>query len=884
MRIMALLLLSYISQAQIPIPYPRDIITVQNPHYITHFAQATNVDTNVVLSTTVLTGQYIKIQGTEARHIVIVNQGGSVIMTGGMEIDDCAYLDILGYGTSDYGFKFTNGSSPQPVHIEGKSHHITVKGYMLKTASTGGIWAKTEVDEVQNKYACDLTYLTTPMTNITLSNNWIEDVGGECFYLGSTGWDGSRPMTCGGTTTYPIPQQIGYFHCDSNIIINAGRTGAQMSGSINSPDNFGTFIGNQVYYSGRGLESNQGFGLGIGGSFLNPTVRNNVVHGSYNYNYYITGYGRVVFDGNDGDSSGYWKLTQNPQRIPGAVFSTTVAPTTWIITNNHQGLNTSIPSTGFAIYPSFQNNIDNVICNNTGTPLYILDNPLTYTTNCTLPNMKFSNRVSKVRNLTIELPPTGTTFFHGFNTDWRLTSMTRLKNDPTQWATVKALNSSYYTNFLRYPGGSSSLLYYWYNPTPGDSLGQRTQEILYDFAVAANNPDDIAQYDPDRKIKQDIDDYQKFLNMAQAMQITPSITINNQFYNEGAIVHLLENLTTKEGVVWNAGGLQPNRWTIATQYITNQINYTHSIYTGDVFWEIGNECYARMTANDYAETIIRITAIIKGLYPNDKICAAIEKGGYQNDQPLDDIWNHTLINALKTDGTLYKIDYWIPHSYYGSTDIYTTDAEINARVTSNVLTRQYNYLTQEAGFPIDYSLRLFFTEYNSSRTTANNINTNTQLHAYLELSTLLDWRSKPQISGALSHTWNSSTNGSFLDAVEAASLPYAVSSNQNSYYKYIAPQGIADSLFMATVGRIPISSTMDGSVRVAVSTTGTTTYTQVLNLREIPVSYTVAGTSNYTIIRLNDLTSHSWDVTANKTTGAGTIITLPPRSFCYYQQ
>jgi hypothetical protein len=355
--------------------YPHPVYHVQNPHYITAFSQATNVDTNVVKAGTVLGGQYMKIHGTSLKHIVIINEGADIQMTGGIEADDSYFVDIYGFGTSPYsfGFQFLNGnSSGNPVHIIGKSHDIKLYGYKLIGGVNGGIWAKTELSEVQSRYACDLSYKDTPMLRIDCSYNWVENVGGEAFYFGSTNPNGGdRPLTCGGVTTYPVPQKIGYMKCNYNIIINAGRTGAQMSGSITNPDNYGEFIGNKIYYPGRGLESSQGTGLSVGGLYLNPILRKDSVFGSYNSNYFVQGYGNVIMDSLYGDSSGYWKTTKNPAQIPPLWTRNSKAPTSWKLTNSTLYHGTAVTNghpTQYALYADNLNaDTGNIICNNIGT-------------------------------------------------------------------------------------------------------------------------------------------------------------------------------------------------------------------------------------------------------------------------------------------------------------------------------------------------------------------------------------------------------------------------------------------------------------------------------------------------------------------------------------
>jgi len=1339
--------------------YPHKVYHIQNPHYITSFSQATNTDTNVVKSTTVLGGQYVKLNGTSQKPIVIFNEGGAVAMTGGIEIDDCSYLEIIGWGSNDaFGFQYLNGNnSGVPVHIVGKSHHITIKGYKLVGGINGGIWAKTENSEVQSRYNCDMSYLTTPMTNLTLSCNWIENNGGEAYYIGSTGWYGRDPLTCNGNTTNPEPQKIGYIHCDSNIIINPGRTGAQMSGSIPNDDNFGTFIGNQIYYPGRELNSQQGTGLSIGGGFKNSTVSNNVVHCSYLYNYYIVGYGNVIFRNNIGDTAGYWKNVKNPQQIPGSVFSTSLGPVAWKITGNTEGYNSSQPSTGYALYTSNKNaDTGNIICNNTGNlvifgslnysntcsntnmppvvkagsnatltlpqntyqlsgsaydpdgtilsllwtpisgPTYTIDDatiltpilsnlvqgvykfaltatdngcvsasasdtvkitvnaavinnapvadagaditiqsPINFTqlngtatddvsvsstvwtqiagtaatisnanilnpnitglsigtstfrlivtdgaglkdtddvnvivlpavnippvvfagndtsitlpattvnlngtatdadggtpsvlwsnsdgcsitsatsvittATCTTPGQhtftlvgtdddgattqdqmiatviqpantppvaiaapdatvylpvdslvlnqsgtdadgtiqsylstiiqtKFNAIISRGTTTTPALknfnegdtikillqvtdddgataydtttvivldttntapfarinrdtttyldppvgqisvsgansydndngdyiaayawqqtsgaittltgstsavvqiggmtpgtyefrltvtdskgltdfidfsitvsvqlrfkiqrgkvrppeslvppPPEPVPFKHGFNNSSIDSAQNKMKSNSSVWATVKAVNDSYGTVYIRYPGGTPSLSYF------PDTLGRISNKILFDFFTFIGDTENADKYQ-DKNTRYHTYDFEQFLRMAQAQLFTPIILLNNQFYRDGDSIYLLVNLVDKDGNVFSAGGLHGDRWTVALDSLTNTVNFAHSIYPGVIYWELGNECYARMSAADYAETATQFIRTIKALYPNDKFIAPISKGEYQHNPIENDQWNHDIIYDLNQNGVLNDISHFAPHYYHASRSYPTTEQELIDQLNNRYFENVYNYLMNDAGFPAGYNPHLFYTEYASATTALgsdSNPGTNTQYHALVQLDLMMKMHSKTNIAGGTSHTWLNATNATFYDSTSAQQIGYIPTTrHDNAYFAFIPPQAIADSLFIATAGNEPIegrSTLVLSQYRVCVSKTNNTTYTQILNFTSSPQSYVLTGgTVNWTAIELNDLMSYDWNVTANKTTGSATgTLTLPARSFIFFNE
>ncbi len=179
--------------------YSHPIISVQTKHYITSWAQFGNFDTSIVMAGTNLGGAYIKKQGTAAHHKVLINEGGTVFMQG-LEIDDCAYLDFIGWGSADpYGFIMNAQNNGFAVPIEGKSHHLTFIGINVTGGVNEGFTAKIEQADFSDiqKYHCDTSYAYFVQNNIRISNCKVRNNGGEAAYMNSTGWF-SRDQVSGG--------------------------------------------------------------------------------------------------------------------------------------------------------------------------------------------------------------------------------------------------------------------------------------------------------------------------------------------------------------------------------------------------------------------------------------------------------------------------------------------------------------------------------------------------------------------------------------------------------------------------------------------------------------------------------------------------------------
>lgn len=489
--------------AQLPLDtaaYAHPIITVTNKHYINQWSQFGIFDTSIVQAGTNLGGAYIKKQGTAQQHKVLINEGGTVFMNG-LQIDDCAYLDFIGWGSADpYGFIVNAQNNGFAIPIQGKSHDLQFIGMNVTGGTNEGFTAKIEAADFSGQYLCDTSYAFYVQRRIRISNCKVRNNGGESAYMNSTGWN-SRDQVFGnfapfngcpiannnkfdptdaadtirntGTVTNKIfldtricaLNKAFNFKCavsrisgtlSGNIILSSSAngttyTGVQTQALTNTANNtyifnvssstlqywkidivtsgtmlatvknysqfyywppvsdsifvdsnvfiapgrsavnfsnltHGYFRGNKGWHIGRELNPDQGKMLANGGKvgYLGDTtyITGNKVFGSFNNNFWTVGEGYIWFENNYGDSAGYYGTTKNSQQTPSNVFGVTVGrtvPVTYRICNNSFYLNSSQPSTQYAIDEGAQVTTNNIIGGNIGT----FDQfNIVYSTNC----------------------------------------------------------------------------------------------------------------------------------------------------------------------------------------------------------------------------------------------------------------------------------------------------------------------------------------------------------------------------------------------------------------------------------------------------------------------------------------------------------------------
>jgi len=382
-----------------PPPVAKAIVPGHSAHWIpatkrgdNSFWMIGNENKGAKGDTIVLSGKYsyAYICQNYSSDVVIYTDGkGPVSFGSGISVENTNHLRIDGSGESTlYGIKVTGGGTN--LSITGKSNYIDVGYVDLRNGKVGGLWDKTEVSDVQNKYDCDQSYLyPTRALHHRLHHISLRNIQGDALYEGSTGSTGGRPMTCGGVTTYPKPMFGGFVEIDNIVMDSINRQGGQISGCDSG---YVLVHDNTITNTGYEYNPQQGAGFSIGGLTKNAKVYKNVFHHTFLYNFYSYGDGVTEFYDNVTDTAGQvgtkgttgWK--KNTELLASTLFSPQKAKSQLIIKNNKTGYNTAVHNgkpVGYVIYGNDKilSVGGNVFCNNVGN--FVNQTGVGFQTTCT---------------------------------------------------------------------------------------------------------------------------------------------------------------------------------------------------------------------------------------------------------------------------------------------------------------------------------------------------------------------------------------------------------------------------------------------------------------------------------------------------------------------
>ncbi len=341
--------------------------------------------------------------GTAAKPLYIINEGGQVTMEV-MRFKHCNYIKVLGNGASNqYGFYMTSSNINAPAFgISGRSSNFEI-AYADVNYHGYGFWVKEEGD-------CDpaLQHPNWTLDNFVLHDNRVRNTHYAAFYLGSTDPSGTRPYTCNGATTYPLPLRLGNVKVYNNIIDLTGRGGIQMSST-----QFGTneIYNNTITNIGTLLDGQQGNGIVLGG-YTSANIYNNNINYTLASGIYSLGAGLIKIENNTVNNSG--NLNGNSTVFASNVFIDTrpTSPelfTTFEIKNNTLGAHTG--EKHIRVHKSYNTfTTNNIICGNTaisGSIATHVDMGITWT--ACAPNIV--PVVSAGPNLNIVLPSNGANMY-----------------------------------------------------------------------------------------------------------------------------------------------------------------------------------------------------------------------------------------------------------------------------------------------------------------------------------------------------------------------------------------------------------------------------------------------------------------------------------------
>lgn len=312
-------------------------------------------------------------KGTEACPLVIINEGGQVLLTnyggdaipGGFTFLSSQHVKLTGTGSGDqYGFKITTPNNRGVgINVYGRSAYFEIDHLDIYNKGCG-MWIKHEAD-------CDnnFQFPNWVLTNFKIHDNYIHNCQQEGMYLGSTDPNGTRGIVCNGQTIYPKPIRLGNFHIYNNIIDSTGRGAIQLSDA----DSGHSQINNNTI-TNIGYEWNiyQGNGIILGG-YTHAYVHNNYIDNTYSTGIYSLGSGIVRIINNTVNHSGMLngrtangmasimidtRNTSNPSpNQPNPVMLT------FKVRNNKLGSNTDYGVRVYNTYMTFTQN--NAVCGNT---------------------------------------------------------------------------------------------------------------------------------------------------------------------------------------------------------------------------------------------------------------------------------------------------------------------------------------------------------------------------------------------------------------------------------------------------------------------------------------------------------------------------------------
>lgn len=352
------------------------------------------------------------VHGTVSCPIVIINEGGQVHLTKGIDLRNCSNIKLTGSGSADqYGIKVHNpddwDNNGVAIGIQGRSRNIEVERIFVHK-KTYGAWIKQDP-----QCADSLNYPSFRMDNIKMHDCRFLNIGQDCIYAGNTDPTGNRPVWCNGVETHPVPMRLSNIQIYNNYVDSCNRTGIQLSGC---DEGYNAIYNNYVTRCGYELNQQQGCGISIGGMTRNTYVYNNTIRQTFLYGIIGLGVGTNYIENNDIDSSGYLGTIVNTYSQPTAIYIDTrqslpYDSSRYVIKNNIVGKNAS--GDGHDIYWEKSYNSyagGNVMCNNKKrdnvTPAVIYTRPGISWTSCpaSTPAVNIPPTVNAGADKTITLP------------------------------------------------------------------------------------------------------------------------------------------------------------------------------------------------------------------------------------------------------------------------------------------------------------------------------------------------------------------------------------------------------------------------------------------------------------------------------------------------
>lgn len=218
------------------------------------------------------------IDGNDSLPVTIINDGGPVVINTdhyfGISIQNCRFIRLTGTGdpATFYGIAIDRVGSGGGLGLGSLSTNYEIDHISIKNCIAGGINAKTDPD-------CSLTSTRDAFTqyNTRIHDNYIDNVGDEAMYIGSTKYYG-QTVNCNGKDTLLLPSLLSGVRVYNNIVRNSGMDGIQVSSASEDCKVYGNLV---MYDSWKGIFG-QMSGITIGGGSKCDCYNNRVEKGNGN--------------------------------------------------------------------------------------------------------------------------------------------------------------------------------------------------------------------------------------------------------------------------------------------------------------------------------------------------------------------------------------------------------------------------------------------------------------------------------------------------------------------------------------------------------------------------------------------------------------------------
>lgn len=231
------------------------------------------------------------LRGTKANPIVIINEGGQVILTAGFDFKNAHFVKLTGTGAAgvEYGFKVIGGTGVA-IGFSERSEGIEIENVETYN-NIYALWFKQDPSSVDS-----LNYPAFVMDGLKVHHTKHGKIGQDGFYIGNT--TSINGISIGGITRYPF--RVANIDIYDNILDSANRTAIQSGETYH-----GWIRDNTITRCGYEYVQDQGNGISIGGQSFDIHVVRNKIKYTFLYGIMNFGKGKNYIEGNEIDSCGF---------------------------------------------------------------------------------------------------------------------------------------------------------------------------------------------------------------------------------------------------------------------------------------------------------------------------------------------------------------------------------------------------------------------------------------------------------------------------------------------------------------------------------------------------------------------------------------------------